>query len=84
MKETRTFAAQLTPDDRWYLRMRVFDRVEGTEQALFSVWQQHNLEGPIAIEEHTPDLPPRPGIAMWLLLCKNPVRGRWLAHDAPY
>ena len=83
VKETRKFAAQL-PDDRWHLRMRVFDRLSGTNQAYFSVWQQHSSEGPIAIEEHLSNLPPRPGIAMWLLRCKNPVRGRWLAHDAPY
>ena len=81
VKETRKFAARL-PDDRWHLRMRVFDRVSGTDQARFSVWQQHSLEGPIAIEEHMSDLPPRPRIAMWLR-CKNPVRGKWVAHDAP-
>ena len=83
VKETRRFAANRL-DDRWYLRMRVFDRVQGTEQACFSVWQHHSAEGPIAIEEHTPDLPLRPGIALWLLRCKNPVRGRWLAPDASY
>ena len=83
VKETRAFAAH-RPDGRWYLRMRVFDRVQGTEQACFSVWQHHSAEGPIAIEEHASDLPPRPGIALWLLRCKHPVRGRWLAPDASY
>ena len=84
VKETREYAAQPAPDDRWYLRIRVYDRVEGTEEARISIWQQHSLEGAIAIEEHRPDLPTRPGIAMWLQLCKNPVRGKWLAHDEPY
>ena len=83
VKETRAFGAEPAPVDQWNLRMRVFDRVEGAEVARISIWQQQNLEGAITIEEHRPDLPLRPGIGMWLLLCKNPVRGRWVAHDAP-
>ena len=42
---------------QWHLRMRVYDQHEGAEDARISVWQEHNLEGAIAVEQHAPEAP---------------------------
>ena len=84
VKETREFAALIDQPIQWHLRMRVYDQHEGAEDARISVWQEHNLEGAIAVEQHAPDAPLPPHMDRWLRLCKCPVRGKWLAHDTPY
>ena len=83
VKETREFASNLDQPVQWHLRMRVYDQHEGAEDARISVWQEHNLEGAIAVEQHAPEAPLRPHMDLWLRRCKYPVRARWLAHDEP-
>ena len=48
-----------------------------------SVWQEHDLEGAIAVEQHAPDARLPPHMDLWLRRCKYPVRAKWLAHDEP-
>ena len=83
VKETREFAANLDQPLQWHLRMRVYDQHEGAEDARISVWQEHDLEGAIAVEQHAPEAPLRPHMDLWLRRCKYPVRAKWLAHDEP-
>ncbi len=68
---------------QWHLRMRVYDQHEGAEDARISVWQEHDLEGAIAVEQHAPEAPLRPHMDLWLRRCKYPVHAKWLAHDEP-
>ena len=84
VKETREFAVNLDRPVQWHLRMRVSDQHEGAETARISVWQEHDLQGAIAVEQHTPEAPLRPHMDLWLRRCKYPVHARWLAHDEPF
>ena len=84
VKETREFAANLDQPSQWHLRMRVYDQQGDAEDARISVWQEHHLEGAIAVEQHAPEEPPRPHMDLWLRRCRYPVRAKWLAHDEPF
>ena len=83
VKETRDFAANIGQPIQWHLRMRVYDQHEGAEDARISVWQEQDLEGAIAIEQHAPEAPLPPHMDLWLRRCKYPVRAKWLAQDEP-
>ena len=76
VKETREFAANLDRPVQWHLRMRVYDQHEAAEDARISVWQEHDLEGAIAVEQHAPEAPLRPHMDLWLRRCKYPVHAK--------
>ena len=76
VEETREFATNLDQPIQWHLRMRVYDQHKGAEGARISVWQEHDLEGAIAVEQHAPDAPLPPHMDRWLHLCKYSVRGK--------
>ena len=84
VKEIREFAADPDQAARWHLRMRVYDPHEGAERTRISVWQEQNLEGAIAVELHAAQAPLRRTMDLWLLRCRHPLRGKWLAHDEPW
>ena len=84
VKETREFAANRDQPVQWHLRMRVYDQHEGAAGTRISVWQEHDLEGAIAVEHHAPEAPLPPHMDLWLRRCKYPVRAKWLAHDEPF
>ena len=81
VKETRGFAANRDRIVQWHLRLRAYDQHEGAERVRISVWQEHDIDGSIAIEEHTPEVPLPPHLTLWLRRCKHPLRAKWLAHD---
>ena len=83
VKGTREFAANLDRPVQWHLRMRVYYQQEDAEDARISVWQEHDLEGAIAVEQHAPEAPLRPHMDLWLRRCQYPVRAKWLAHGEP-
>ena len=84
VKEIREFAADPDQAARWHLRMRGYDPHEGAERTRISVWQEQNLEGAIAVELHAAQAPLRRTMDLWLLRCRHPLRGKWLAHDEPW
>ena len=59
--------------------MRVYDQHEGAAGTRISVWQEHDLEGAIAVEQHAPEAPLPRHMDLWLRRCKYPVRAKWLA-----
>lgn len=81
--ETREFAANTDRPVQWHLRVQVYDHHEGADRPRISVWQEHDLNGSIAIEQHIPEEPLPPHMDLWLGRCKYPLRARWLARDEP-